>query len=422
MIGVVGLNHETAPVALRERFVFDEAEIVGLIRELPGNTHFEEIVVLSTCNRSEIYFSATRSYDKRDFDNLIFVLCRHKGIEEDLRQFFYAFEEQKAVGHLFCVAAGINSQVLGENQILGQIREAYRISVSRRLTDTVLNHLFPKALEVGKAVRTETSINEGASSVGYAAVELAGKVFKNLPENPVLLIGAGELGELVLQSLVKRGSRHVHIINRTEKRARVLAAKYQVEAAAFGELAEHFQHHDIIIASTASSKPVVKKELVDEAMERRNRRSLFLIDLSVPRAVEEGVGELEDVFVFDIDDLDMVVSRNREKRGLEIEKAERIVETHCREFFTWLSNLELAPTIAHLKERFAAISRRQLVGLKKSLPEETYTKVQEFDELLQGKYLGLIIKNLRTLPRDGRQQDVINIVSKLFELHDQENK
>jgi len=425
MIGVVGINHKTAGIELRERFAFDEPEIERFIGELRAREPFSEIVVLSTCNRTEIYFNAAKSCGQRDFGALIRFLCRFKGVvlADELKktpELFYTFKEEQAVTHLFSVAAGLNSMVLGENQILGQVKEAYRISASRKFTAAVLNRLFHKAFEVGKSVRTETSINEGASSVGYAAVELASSIFTSLQDCPVLLIGAGEASEMVLESLLQRGCRHLHVANRTYDRARSLAEKFQAEAVAFDQLEKHFLHCDVIITSTASRTPLIRAESINEAMQRRGNRSLFLIDLSVPRDVEEKVKELKEVFVYDIDDLAVVVAHNLEKRKLEMEKAERIVERHSSEFFSWLSALSLTPTIAHLKKKFSTISAHELKRLKNRLSEENFQKLQEYGGLLQEKYLGYIIKNLKTLSRDGQQVEYIELVNNLFELNNPE--
>lgn len=421
MIGLVGLNHESATVEIRERFVFDEKDIERFILALQKEEPFDEVVVLSTCNRTEIYFSSPKPCGQRDINALIRFLCAFKGIDENIRDLFYTFQEEKTVRHLFRVAAGLNSMVLGENEILGQVKTAYRISASRKLTGAVLNRLFHKAFEVGKTVRSETAINEGASSLGYAAVELAARIFVNLPEHPVLLIGAGRMGELVLESLARRGNRHLHIANRTARRAQKLAEKYDAETVPFDRLMDHFLHCDIVITSTASREPLVRLDSLKEVMKKRHNRSLFLIDLSVPRDVEAAIRDLEEVFVYNIDDLEMVVAHNREKRKAEIEKADRIVDRHTGDFFAWLSTLDLAPTIARLKDCFESIAATELEKLKNRLPSETYDRVREFSDFIEGKYLGLIVKNLRTLSREGRQLDYIDMVNNLFNFHSGEH-
>jgi glutamyl-tRNA reductase len=422
MIGVVGLNHEGAAVEIRERFVFDEQEIEQFVVALRKTEPFDEVVILSTCNRTEIYFSSPKPCGQRDFGALIRFLCTFKRIEEDIRGLFYTLEEKKAVEHLFRVASGLNSMVLGENQILGQVKTAYRISASRKLTGTVLNRLFHKAFEVGKTVRSQTALNEGASSLGYAAVELAARIFTNLPEHPVLLVGAGQTGEMVLESLARRGSRHLHIANRTRRRAEELAERYGAETVAFDGLMDHMLHCDIIITATASREPLLRLDDLKEVMKKRRGRSLFLIDLSVPRGVEAAVRELDEVFVYDVDDLEMVLAHNREKRKGEIEKAEGIVDCHTAEFFAWLSTLDLAPAIARLKDCFESIPAAELEKLRNRLPSETYDRVQEFSDFITKKYLGLIVKNLKTLSREGRQLDYIDMVNNLFDPSSGENE
>ncbi len=416
MIGVVGVNHSSAPVELRELFVFSEEEIERFAGSLPEAGPFPELVVLSTCNRTELYFNSSRPCERRDVNALIRALTGFKGIEAEVKPYFYSYIEDRAVVHLFRVAAGLNSMVLGENQILGQVKEAYRISASRKLTGTVLNRLFHRAFEVGKVVRTTTAINEGASSVSYAAVELASKIFASLEEHPVLLIGAGQTGELVLQSLAHRGSSHLHVTNRTASRASDLAERYGAEALPFDRLGEHLQHADIVITSTASRTPLVDAGLMRKVMQERHGRPIFLIDLSVPRDVDETVRAIEGVFAYDIDDLQMVVAHNSERRKQEIAKAEQAIQSYTRDFFAWLATLELSPTIARLKEKLQGVARGELEGLKSRMSEDSYRRVQEFAEFLQGKYLGLIVKNLKSLSRDGQQLETIELVNQLFEL------
>ncbi len=416
MIGVVGLNHHTAPVEVRERFAFDEPEIERFILQLREQQPFQEVVVLSTCNRTEVYFSSSKPCGQRDLAALQRFLCSFKQVGDQAGGLFYGHLEEQAVAHLFRVASGLNSMVLGENQILGQVKTAYRLSASRKLTGAVLNRLFHKSFEVGKTVRTDTALNEGASSVGYAAVELAGRIFSTLAEHPVLLIGAGQTAELVLECLAQRGSRGLRVINRTPERAQELAARYGAEAAPFERLAEQLLACDIVIASTASRDLLLRQAEIRRIMQQRRNRSLFLIDLSVPRNVEASVRELQEVFLYDVDDLQEVVAHNAEKRRGEVQKAELIIERSTREFSDWLATLDLAPTIVHLKERLESISQAELGSLKNRLSGETFQKVEEFGRYLQGKFLGMVVKNLKSLSGDGRKLEYIDLVNELFEL------
>lgn len=422
MIGVVGINHKTAPVAVREKLYLDSNAALALLGRLCGPEHRGEGVVLSTCHRSEVYFHLPDSCPGRGQRIVVDLLADSGGMRVDAERYFYSLAGEQAVGHLFEVAAGLDSMVLGENQILGQIKEAYRLSTVHRCTGPVLNRLFHRAFEVGKRVRAETAINEGASSIGYAAVELSARIFDHLPAHPVLLIGAGEMGELVLQSLVQRGNRHVHVANRTPDRARELAGKYGAEAAGLEALDGYFTHCDIIITSTASPQPIVRLEHLRRAMARRPHRALFVIDLSVPRAVEEGTERLEGVFLYNIDDLEAVVARNREKRRGEIEKAGALVAEYTAEFFSWLDTLNLKPTIDGLRDKLASIAFGELDELKCKMTAEEFEKVYRFADFLQGKYLGLVIRNLKKMTRGGSNQECIDVIHRLFELRGKESR
>ncbi len=417
MIGVVGVNHRAASLRLRERLVFSEEEIADLIHRLAQGQERAEGVVLCTCNRTEVYYHLPESCPNRDSHFVIGHLAGSKGIREDLSGCFYSFHGEQAVTHLFQVAAGLDSMVLGEKQILGQVKDAYRISASRKLTGIVLNRLFHRAFEVGKKVRSDTAISEGSSSVGYAAVELAARIFSNLENHPVLLVGAGETGELVLRSLVERGNRHVHIANRTFSRAQELAGTCGGEAARLADLPRYLAHCDIVITSTASPQPLIRPEMVRGALQGGQPRTLFFIDLSVPRDVDEEVRRLDNVFVYDLDDLKAVVERNQKRRQGEVEKAQRIIDQYTADFSAWLSSLNLQPTISGLRDKLAAITRDELESLKHRMSEAEYEKVFQFADFLQGKYLGLVIRNLKKLSDNGTRLEYVDLVNDLFELH-----
>ena len=416
MVGLVGLNHRSASVEIREKFVFNEEDIVNFIFKLKEENESTEAVVLSTCNRTEVYFNLTKDCEFRNFSYIMKKIAEFKQAGRDINQYFYTLNEHEAVGHLLGVAAGLNSMVLGENQVLGQVKEAYRISSSRGFTGAVLNKLFHKAFEAGKRVRTETAINKGASSVSYAAVELASKIFSNLSQRPVLLAGAGETGELVLKSLVKRGAGQIFVTNRTFKRAENLGKRYNAEPVRFEELKDHLINCDIVIASTSSAETIFNVKLIREVMKKRKNRTIFFIDLSVPRNIEENVKNLENVFLYDIDDLEVVVAHNFEKRKHEIKKAEKIIKKITDEFFSWVSTLNLSPTIDSLKSKIEIITSSGLKSLKSSVTEEEYDKLLEYGDFLKKKYLGLIVKNLKILSKNGQKPEYINLVNNLFEL------
>ncbi|RKX73233.1 MAG: glutamyl-tRNA reductase, partial [Spirochaetes bacterium] len=306
MIGITGINHKSAPVEVREKLSFNEEEIVLFLERLTSETGVKEAVLLSTCNRTEVCFNLPG--DDHNAEKIVKALLASKNIDLEIKKYFYFYYDSHAVKHLLEVSAGLDSMVLGENQILGQVKDAYRISSTRNYTDTVLNRLFHKAFEAGKKVRTETGVNEGASSVSYAAVELAGKIFGRIGSTPILLIGAGETGELVLQSLIERGSTNIHVTNRTFGRAESLAKKYKARVVPFENLREYLAKCDIILSSTSAPYPIITTPLMKEVMKERKNRTGFLIDLSVPRDIEDGVRDIENLFLYNIDDLEEVVA------------------------------------------------------------------------------------------------------------------
>jgi glutamyl-tRNA reductase len=416
MIGLVGLNHKTAPVEIREKFVFSEEEIANFIFGLKEENESTEVVVLSTCNRTEVYFNLTKDCDFSSYSYFLNKLGEFKSIKKEINPYFYTVGGREAVEHLLNVAAGLDSMVLGENQVLGQVKEAYRISASRNYTGSVLNKLFHKAFEAGKKVRTDTEINKGASSVSYAAVELASKIFSDLEMHPVLLTGAGETGELVLKSLVERGSNKLFVTNRTYSRAENLAKKYSAEPVRFEELKEQLVNCDIVITSTSSPEPLFSFKMLKEVMKVRRHRTIFLIDLSVPRDIDEKAKHLENVFLYNIDDLDEVVAHNYEKRKHEVKKAEKIIKKIIDEFYSWVSTLNLAPTIDSLSDKLNILTLSGLKNLKSGVTENEFDRMSEFGECIKKKYLGLIIKNLKELSNNGQKPEYINLVNNLFGL------
>ena len=419
MIGLVGINHRSAHVEIRERLVFSEEEISDFGQALHSNEKGAEIVVISTCNRTEVYFNLNRDLEQNDLDSVRTMICEAKSSDAgELSEYFYSFVAEEAVRHLFRVAAGLDSMVLGENQILGQVRDAYEVTASRKLTSTVLNRLFHASFSVGKRVRTETVINEGASSVSYAAVELASSIFDHRDERAVALVGAGETGELVLEGLVRRGYSHIQVANRTVERARSLAGKYgsETEIAEFEELESVLLDSDIVIASTSSAEPIIDRRRLVDVVEKRQGRPLFLIDLAVPRDIDEDVKSLEQVFLYDIDDLEDVVARTRELRSDEMAKAEVIVGAEADQFFLWLRSLSLSPTIRGLKQTIAAIGADELEKLAARMPQKEFQQTKEYADYLRDKLLSVVVKRLRTLTNDGQGLEYIDLVNRLFDL------
>ncbi|MCF6334224.1 MAG: glutamyl-tRNA reductase, partial [Spirochaetales bacterium] len=322
MIEVIGINHETAPLKIRENLTFSDMESILFLEQLKEIVGDIEAVLVSTCNRTEIYYYINASCPHKYSGKFISLLIRNRKLARETESYFYIHSNNDAVLHLLRVAAGLESMVIGENQILGQLKSAYRTGSENNMTGTVINRLFHKAFEAGKKVRTETEINEGASSVGFAGVELAHKIFGELENNPVLLIGAGETGELVLQSLKSRGSKYISIINRTKSRAERLSAKFEVEVEDFEALEKTLIESDIVITSTSAGKVLLDKNLISKVMKKRRKKLFLLIDLSVPRNIDESVRDIPNTFLFNMDDLKQIVSFNNNKRRAAVKKAE----------------------------------------------------------------------------------------------------
>ena len=416
MIGLIGISHHNAPLGVRERFAMGEPQVADFCQAVRQEEPRAELVVLSTCNRLEVTWHLPEAGAAHSETMLLRRLAACSGVEQDLRPLFYAHRDRMAAGHLFRVAAGLDSMALGENQILGQVKEAYRISATRGCTRTVLNRLFHKAFEAGKRIRSETTLNQGASSIGSAAVELAGRILGPLEDHSVLLIGAGEAGEMVLRSLAERGSRRILVANRTYERGLKLAEQYRARPVRLDGLEQVFREVDIVVASTSSPVPLVGAGPIRRAQEARGRQPMLLVDLSVPRGIDEEVRGIAGVRLADLDELQATVLATRGRRAAEIGKAESIVQTCVEELFAWLATLHLNPTIRDLQEKLQRIAVEELDSLKGRLPEESLRYLAEFAGFLQGKYLGLLVRNLKSLCLDGRQEEAVELVNRLFEL------
>jgi len=347
----VGLSHKTAPVAIRDRFAFKETEWPPALRDLVDHGKIEEGYVLSTCNRSEIY--ALVEEEAQGYAVICDFLSHQRSVSlEEMDPYLYRLGNGKAVEHLFRVAAGLDSMVVGEPQILGQVRDAFEIARSEHLTGPVLNKLLQTAVEVGKRARTETGISEGAVSVSFAAVELAKKIFGGLEGRSAMLIGAGETGELTAQHLVDNGIHRLWVANRTHERAVQLAERFGGSAVLFEQLFSHMVEVDVVISSTAASGYVIHRDPLDQVMWARKNRPVFLIDIAVPRDIDPTVKDLYNVFLYDIDDLQAVVAANIQQREREARRAEQIVAAAVAFFDVWYRSLDVMPTLIALRKRF----------------------------------------------------------------------
>src|SRR5579864_5108485 len=356
-IVLIGLNHRTAPVELRERVSFTQEAARLASEQLRSRGVLSETLVLSTCNRSELYGvppeSALSEKDSAGAMEL-FLATFHKIEPAVLNGSLYRRHDREAVRHLFRVAAGLDSMMLGEAEILGQIREAYRIAVDHGGTGPVLNRMFQGALEVGKRVRAETQISARPMSVAFAGVKLAERIFGSLRSHSALILGAGSTGEQVVAHLRDRGISRLGVANRSRQRAMELAERFGAEVSEWDVLDSALVWPDMVICSMASPDTVVSRAAVERAMAARSNRSLLLIDLGVPRNVAPAAADLYNVYLYGVDDLKEIVEQNKRARESEVPRAEAIVEQHIARFETWQASVETGVVVAELRARLAA--------------------------------------------------------------------
>lgn len=415
MVGLTGISYKTSTVDVRERFSLSKDEIIPFSELLQKETDISEIVVLSTCNRTEIYFTQDK-YDFQAAAKLIYkTLKRFKGVKSKYWNFFYSYSNDEAIRHLFQVASGIDSMIIGEDQIIGQIKDAYMICTEAALTDAVLMRLFQKSFEAGKRVRTETQIKMGTTSISSAAVQKCAQQFDNLSAQKVLMIGAGETGTLVLQNFRKNGSPSIAVTNRTAEKAEKLALRHNCTLLQFDQVNTHLSDFDIVIVATGSPIPLVTQEMVEHNLQKRKSAKQLFIDLSVPRNIENNIEYLDHVELLTIDDLKEVVDSNMEKRKECIDAATAIIDEMVEDFSEWLASRSLRPAIKAITYNMLKITKDELSGYK-SDSEETQHAVNEFSKHLTQKYTRLFIKNLKQLTGNGKKTDSLKLVNELFNI------
>ena len=386
-IVLVGLNHRTAPVEVREKVSFTAEQAQRAAEELRARGILEETLVLSTCNRSEVYGVPPESSHECAPGLSTFLSEFHSVRADVLGVSLYHHYDQEAVRHLFRVAAGLDSMLLGEAEILGQVREAYRFAHERGATGPVLNRLFQGALEVGKRVRTETELGTRPMSVASAGVKLAERIFGKLNGHRALVVGAGTISEQVVAHLRDRGVAQLHVMNRSRDRAEDLAKQYDGRVTEWGEWDTALQSPDVVVSSVSAEEPVLRRDVVERAMAARGNRALFLMDLGVPRNIAPDVAELYNVYVYNTDDLSEVVQRNRSARESEIPKAQGIVDEHVAKFLSWQASVELVGLMEALRtkmrEERAAFIRARMETMK-HLAETDRAHVEKLmDEMLE---------------------------------------
>lgn len=420
----IGISHNSAPLEVREKMWMSNDEAKSALKKLHGK-FFNEAMLVSTCNRTELYGLAPNTH-VNDLELKTFLIEAKDAGATVKPEHFYGSFSGGAVNHLFKVAAGIDSMVIGDIQVLNQVKEAFQLATETGVMGPVMNRLMQTTLHVGKRVRTETAICEGAVSVSYAAVELASKIFADLSKKSVLLIGAGETGELTLKHLIGKGIGSIKIANRTREKAEALVAGLAVGGSviAYDQIADALRSVDIVVTSVNSPTYVVKPEHAKSVMKQRSNNPLFIIDISVPRSVDPSCNKVENVFVYDMDSLTAIVDRNMEKRKAEIPKVTSIIREEMVRFFQWHTSLQVGPTIQEFRDALEAIRHDEVEKNINRFKPEDRELVELVTKRIVNKILHQPITNLRhgaeNGQRDGEMTTRINVLRDLFGIAEKE--
>jgi glutamyl-tRNA reductase len=420
---LLGVSHRTAPVDLRERLDFSSRDLGAAVEAVAARPSMAESVVLSTCNRSEIYVASEDPARARD-ELVTFLSDYHHVPTQAFQPHLFALENSAAVAHLFRVAAGLDSLVVGEPQILGQVKDAFQSATNKRCVGPVLRHVFQWSFGVGKRVRTETALGEGAVSVSFAAVALARKIFGRLQGRRVLVVGAGEISSLTAQHLRAQGVGDIVITSRTYAHAETLAAEVGGMAVPWEGMIAALGSAEIVITATGSPRPIITRAQLEAVQGRRARSNpLFIIDVAVPRDVDSAVGDIEQVFLYNIDDLQSIVEENLSRRAAEVERAESIVNEEVTRFMAWQRSRSAVPTVVALRQRFESIRRSELQRLEGklgALSPDARARVDEVTRLIVEKLLLEPTEQLKALPDEETQAAYTEAVNRLFKLQDED--
>lgn len=408
-----GINHTTASLSVRERMAFAPEAVESALQSASAHAGLSEVAILSTCNRTEIYASS-----EQDLEKLTAWLVLHTNISnEELARCYYSYAGDEAVRHMMKVAGGLDSLVLGEPQILGQMKSAYAVACDAGTIGGELHATFQHVFSIAKRVRTETAIGENPVSVAYAAVSLAQQIFSNLKEDTALLIGAGETIELVARHLAEQGIKRIIVANRTLDRAQRLAREFNGEAILLSEIPDHLQHADIVISSTASQLPLLGKGAVESALKKRKNKPMFMLDIAVPRDIEEEVGELDDVYLYTVDDLHAVIDENKKSRVAAADKAEEIINEGVEQYIRQQRALNALTTVKAYRRKAEELRDIELQKALHALevggnPDEI---LQQLARNLTNKLIHVPTTVLKNASANGRTQ-VIQVAQELFDL------
>jgi len=422
-VELVGLNYRTAPVEIRERLAFRDDQLGEALERLRADFAADEAVLLSTCNRVEVY-AGGHSERLSGSSLAAYLAAFHELSPGDLRAHLYFHSGRAVVRHLFAVAAGVDSMVVGEPQILGQVKQAYLTAAERQATGKVLNSLFQTAIKVGKEIRARTPIGARRVSVSSVAVELAGKIFGSLERHVVLVLGGGDMAEQALLHLLETGASAALVANRTFERAQAIAERYGGEAIPYDRIGERLPEADVVIVSTGAPHYVLTRDHLREALRRRRSAPLLVIDIAVPRNVDPAAGELDNVFLYDIDDLETVVSRNRQARERAVVEAYALIERHVAAFVSQLGIFAVEPFISLLDQhatRLRDAEVKRLFAKLDRLQDFEKEAIRQATARLLNKLLHEPKVALRRAAANGRHQRLSDALAELFRLEEEDD-
>lgn len=415
MIALLGISHKSAPVSVREIYAFDAQEIIAFSVKLKSIPDILGVVIISTCNRTEIYINTSLEHETDVHDLLSGELADFKNTIYNIHKYFYFKTDGKAVEQLFKVSAGLDSLVIGEEQIIGQVKEAYKLSHDNQFTDCITSRMFIKAIEAGKRVRTETDISKGAASVSYATVELCNHIFPDLQNRTIMVIGAGQTGELLMQCLMKKKQPAFYLANRTFSTAQEKAKKYGAKAVKLSAIEEYLPQCDIVVTATSSKSHIITKNIVENFQTENKSKKQVYIDLSVPSNIDKNIQNIENVRYYAVDSLEAVVNKNIERRKASVDKSLKIITEVYDEFMEWVDFQNLTPTIISIREKIKNLHQTELIGFKKHKKIKEHELIEQYAEHISEKSAQMFIKKLKKVTSNGKNAEYIKVINDLFE-------
>jgi glutamyl-tRNA reductase len=416
-IVVLGLNHKSAPIEIREKLAFDATQTVKALRELKLRFYKAEFVLLSTCNRVELYCASEIPQEVTPENLTEFLSNFHNIPIEKFQQSLYTYEDEDSVRHLLTVASSLDSMVVGEAQIIAQVKESYQLACTAKSTGKILNRLFHYAFTTSKKIYTTTSISTGRVSVAGVAVELAMQLFADISSAKVVVIGAGEMGELLVQHLIHVGCKNITIVNRSYERGKNMAERYGIAVEKWEEIENQLIGANIAIASAAVQDYLFRKDAFKKIMNKRWGRTLLIIDIAVPRNFEPSINKMDDVYLYSVDDLSEVVERNRKARELDIAAGMEIVYKNVTDFMDWLGSKDIGPLIGQMKEQFARISQNELEQFFVGTRQEASCKeiLEIMVSRVVNKLLHCVIKNVNAIAKENGANEAARYVGSIVE-------